>query len=136
MMHRHHCIEEEGRRCCKSLIAIIRPSIETGERLKLEPCLTYLEHLGEEARADFLAEEVVNARQAGHGAPQRPVRGRPHAVGGVDAVHGQLVRPAVTLLGVAKIALRVVVHGAPHGPDVWFRCPQEEAFTSVSWRTR
>lgn len=73
---------------------------------------TYLEDLREEARADFLAEKVVDAREAGHRAPQRPVRGRPHAVGGVHAVHGQLVRAAVTLLGVAEVALRVVVHGA------------------------
>lgn len=88
--------------------------------------LAYLEDLREEARADFLAEEVVDAREAGYGAPQCPVRRRPHAVGGVDAVHGQLVWTAVTLLGVAEKALRVVVHGAPHGPDVWLRSPHRK----------
>lgn len=98
--------------------------------------LTYLEDLGEEARADLLAEEVVDASQTGHGAPQGSVGGRADAVGRVDAVERRLVRTAVTLLRVAEAALRVVVHGAAGPPRsrrfVWL--PQEETFTPVCVR--
>lgn len=54
---------------------------------------SHLEHLWEEASADLLAGEVIQAGQAGHGAAQGPVRGRPDPVGPVDAVHGRLCLP-------------------------------------------
>lgn len=73
---------------------------------------TYLEDLREETWADLLAEEVIDAGQAGHGAPQGPVRGRAHPVGGMDAVERRLVRTAVNVLAIAEAALGVVVHGA------------------------
>lgn len=46
----------------------------------------YLEHLREETWADLLADKVVYSRQAGHGAAQRPVRGRPGPVRSVNPV--------------------------------------------------
>lgn len=54
------------------------------------PSPPHLEHLGEEARSDPLAAEVIQARQGGHGAAQGPVGGRPDPVGSVDAVQGGL----------------------------------------------
>lgn len=53
--------------------------------------VTYLEDLREEAWTDLLTEEVIDAGQAGHGAPQGPVWGRADPVGRVDAVEGRLI---------------------------------------------
>lgn len=72
----------------------------------------YLEDLREEARANLFAEEVIDAGQAGHGAPQGSVRGRPDPVGSVDAVERRLIRTSWAVLGVAEAALSVVVHGS------------------------
>lgn len=74
--------------------------------------LTYLEDLREEARANLLAEEVVDSRQAGHGAPQGSVRRRAHPVGCMDAVERGLIQP---FLWITEGALCVEVHGA-RGP--------------------
>lgn len=76
---------------------------------------TYLKDLGEEARANLLTEEVVDAGQAGHGAPQGSVRGRADPVGSVDAVERRLIWAAVPLLRITEAALSVVVHGV-RGP--------------------
>lgn len=46
----------------------------------------YLENLWEETWADLLADKVIYSRQAGHGAAQRPVRGRPGPVRSVNPV--------------------------------------------------
>lgn len=77
---------------------------------------TYLEDLREEAWTNFLTEEVINAGQAGHGAPQGSVRGRADPVGSMDAVEGRLIWAAVAFLWVAEAAFGVVVHGAGGAP--------------------
>lgn len=58
----------------------------------------YLKHFREEAGADFLTEEIVNARQTGHGAPQSPVRGRTHPVRPVKPVQRGLAEFLVIIL--------------------------------------
>lgn len=73
---------------------------------------TYLENLGEEAWANLFTEEVVNAGQAGHRAPQGSVWGRPDPVGRVDAVKRRLIQTSWPVLRVAEAALIVMVHGA------------------------
>lgn len=50
----------------------------------------YLENLWEETWADLLADKVIYSRQAGHGAAQRPVRGRPGSVRAVNPVHQRI----------------------------------------------
>lgn len=67
----------------------------------------YLEHLGEEACADLLAVEVVEAGQAGHGAAQGPVGGRSDPVGPVNAVHGRLCVSPLLLLDPLRLHLHL-----------------------------
>lgn len=84
-------------------------AVAAGNRPTEAAGLTYLEDLREEARADLFAEEVVDARQAGHGASEGPVRRRAHPVGRVDAVERRLVQP---VLWITEGTLCVEVHVA------------------------
>lgn len=94
-----------------SVFSLVPRSLNAPSTFNSAEVAAYLEDLGEESRADLLAEEVVDASQTGHGAPQGSVRGRADPVGRVDAVERRLVRTAGALLGIAE-----AVHGAGATP--------------------
>lgn len=119
------CWHEQGWKCLIVLTShwLLLRFLSTTEELQLSfssltdyLTVTYLEDLREEAWTNLLTEEVINAGQAGHGAPQGSVRGRADPVGCMNAVERRLVWAAVPLLRITETALGVVVHGAGGPP--------------------
>lgn len=68
---------------------------------------SHLKHLREEPSSDLLTGEVIYTSKAGHGAAQGPVRGRPDAVGPVDAVHRRLQRSLLLRLNPRRLQLHL-----------------------------
>lgn len=83
--------------------------------------MTYLENFREETRADLLTEEIVDSCQTGHGAPQSPVRWRPHAVWPMEPMQRRLPNLCTRLILIHNDGCKYrlwwsPVRHSPHGP--------------------